>query len=39
MTQAQFNESVNKAMQNLHCDSCGRPVSEHENGECEEWSN
>ena len=31
-------EALLKAMQTLTCDSCGRPVSKHENGECEEWS-
>ena len=31
-------EAVLKAMQELHCDSCGRAVAAHENGECEEWS-
>ena len=31
-------EAVLKAMRELTCDSCGRPVTEHENGECEEWS-
>jgi hypothetical protein len=31
-------EAVLKAMTELHCDSCGRLVTEHENGDCEEWS-
>lgn len=31
-------EAVLAAMRTLTCDSCGRPVFKHENGECEEWS-
>lgn len=31
-------ESVLQSLRDLHCDSCGRAVSAHENGECEEWS-
>jgi len=31
-------DALHKAMQSLTCDSCGRAVSKHENGECEEWS-
>ncbi|MGA7239989.1 MAG: hypothetical protein WBY44_30185 [Bryobacteraceae bacterium] len=28
-----------KGIQDLCCDSCGRAVAAHENGDCEEWSN
>ena len=31
--------AVEDAMDTLCCDSCGKPVSKHEEGECEDWSN
>jgi hypothetical protein len=31
-------EAVLTAIRTLTCDSCGRAVAAHENGDCEEWS-
>jgi hypothetical protein len=31
-------EAVLTGIKSLTCDSCGRAVAAHENGDCEEWS-